>query len=407
MAVELEKSAIILNHMFTGDYLNDNLGHEVINLFKADDKQNYIYLCRDGNYSKSAPPKYVIQVRRPLHSVHTLEIINIASNLELYQDSQEKVTYAHKPITALFASNKEQQEKCITFKAGLVIKPEKPLYICYQGKEPISNGITLKEKVTNDKGEEIFRFNVSQQLREYFTDGEDYDTLNDFCAEAFADFKNEEGWIQVAETISKDSCTEQKFPLLPADIYGIATWELAYSNAFKYFLETNNDFLKAFCELCLKKSANNDEKLSPLKENEKAVIKREWNHIDLLIEYGKYVFVIENKILSDFNGKDKDQLKVYKEVIDKEASYKDKTKILILLTPNHNNIKPNVDSWTQIYYSDVHDECKKLKERDEHFDTFVKMIELHTEKDYNYGAMKRRFERALSLLKTNKTNNNK
>ena len=28
--------AIVLNRMFTGDYLEENIGHEVINLFKSD-----------------------------------------------------------------------------------------------------------------------------------------------------------------------------------------------------------------------------------------------------------------------------------------------------------------------------------------------------------------------------------
>ena len=35
-----QNTMIVFNHMFTGDYLNDNLGHEVINLFKADDQHS-------------------------------------------------------------------------------------------------------------------------------------------------------------------------------------------------------------------------------------------------------------------------------------------------------------------------------------------------------------------------------
>lgn len=397
---ELRKSVIILNHMFTGDYLNENLGHEVINLFKADDKQNYIYLCRDGNYSRKDLPKYVIQVRRPHHSVRTLEVVNIATNLELYEDSQEKITYAHIPVTEIFAKNKEQQEVCITFRAGLVIKPKTPTYICYQGQEiPSSNTVILKEKVINKKGEEVFRFNISQQLREYFTDGDDYNTLNDFCAKSFADFSDKIDWIQANEDFSEEILRKEDFPLLPADIYGIGTWELAYSNAFKYFLENNNDFLKAFCELCLCRHFDTNSTLPPLEANEKFEVKREWKHIDLLIEYGKYLFVIENKISSDLNGKNKDQLEVYEEVVNKEDDYKYKTKIFILLTPNHNNIRPNSKSWHLIHYKDVYDECTGLNKGDKHFDTFVEMIGLHIEEDYNYAAMKRKFKRALSLLK--------
>ena len=33
---------IILNRMYVGDYLGENIGHEVINLMKADNNNNYI-----------------------------------------------------------------------------------------------------------------------------------------------------------------------------------------------------------------------------------------------------------------------------------------------------------------------------------------------------------------------------
>lgn len=41
---------IILNKMYTGNYLETggNISHEVINLFKSDNGNNYIYLLSDG-----------------------------------------------------------------------------------------------------------------------------------------------------------------------------------------------------------------------------------------------------------------------------------------------------------------------------------------------------------------------
>lgn len=406
MSVETDRHVIILNHMFTGDYLNNNLGHEVINLFRDDNKQNNIYLCRDGKYSREDLPKYVIQVRRPHLSVRTLEVINIATKLELFKGAQEEVTYGRVPVTTLFSGNKEQQEVCITFRAGLVIKPMAPLYICYQGKEelPSANTIVLNEKVVDAKGEMTYSFNVSQQLREYFSDGDDYNTMDEFCTKAFEDFTHDKGWVQVDEDFRDEKFGEKDFPLLPADIYGIGTWELAYSNAFKHFLESNKTFLKVFCELCLRKYLGKDITLPLLAADAKVEIKREWQHIDLLIEYDEYVFVIENKIFSDLNGKDKGQLGDYKTKIEKEETYKDKDKIYILLTPNHNKIESGDDSWRCVYYKDVYVECEKLTTSDEHFETFTRMIELHIEDDYNYGAMKRRFKRALSLLQP-RTNN--
>ena len=70
------KYGIVINKMYAGEYLDDNIGHEIINLFKADDEANYIYLCKDGKYTRKNLPKYVIQVRT--QSIRTLEIISIA-----------------------------------------------------------------------------------------------------------------------------------------------------------------------------------------------------------------------------------------------------------------------------------------------------------------------------------------
>ena len=46
---------ILLNIMYTGTYLEDenaNIGHEIINLFKADNGNNYIYILPYGSMSK-------------------------------------------------------------------------------------------------------------------------------------------------------------------------------------------------------------------------------------------------------------------------------------------------------------------------------------------------------------------
>lgn len=56
---------IILNRMYVGDYLGENLGHEVINLIKDDNGNNYIYINHDGNIcdeiiNKTWKPKTIL-----------------------------------------------------------------------------------------------------------------------------------------------------------------------------------------------------------------------------------------------------------------------------------------------------------------------------------------------------------
>ena len=38
---EVEPKGIVLNRMYTGSYLSTNLGHEVINMFQADNGKHY------------------------------------------------------------------------------------------------------------------------------------------------------------------------------------------------------------------------------------------------------------------------------------------------------------------------------------------------------------------------------
>ena len=57
--IKKEKSVIVLNAMYSGKYLNDNMGHEIINLFKTTnsikigdvDYHNFIYLNPYGNFN--------------------------------------------------------------------------------------------------------------------------------------------------------------------------------------------------------------------------------------------------------------------------------------------------------------------------------------------------------------------
>jgi hypothetical protein len=42
---------IVLNRMYVGDYLSANLGHEVINMYTADNGRHYIYLNAYGSFA--------------------------------------------------------------------------------------------------------------------------------------------------------------------------------------------------------------------------------------------------------------------------------------------------------------------------------------------------------------------
>ena len=52
-ANQAQRTGIVLNRMYTGSYLSSNLGHEVINMFQADNGKHYLYLNARGNFDKT------------------------------------------------------------------------------------------------------------------------------------------------------------------------------------------------------------------------------------------------------------------------------------------------------------------------------------------------------------------
>ena len=46
----MARDVIVLNRMFSGSYLDENLGHEIINLFLCDNEKHYIYLNDNGMF---------------------------------------------------------------------------------------------------------------------------------------------------------------------------------------------------------------------------------------------------------------------------------------------------------------------------------------------------------------------
>ena len=416
--------------MYSGEYLGDNIGHEIINLFKADDGNNYIYLCKDGKFNGEFP-KYVIQVRR--YGTRTLEVVNIAevdtewdwNSVKEPRKKKEKATwkeeraeaiklikYGEVGIESIFKENKEQgTDTFVTFKAKQVVKPKSPVYIAYEGNRVkvnistpfIKPTIILNEKVVVN-GKEKYNFDVCEALRNYIYYNEnqdsDYFKLNSLIKNAFS---NNIDWQPVSEQLGLTVKDSSKIYTTPGDIYGISNLELPYSNAFKFFIEKYPQLLSGiFGKICSYFDMHRNYQITR--------IEREWRNIDILIEVdNELVIVIENKIFSDLNGKKENeitQLDKYERIITKEDKYNAYNKIFILLLPDHNNINiDNYTNWHKLFYSSVSsylDEFVKTN-NDEQLKDFAEMVSRHSDKDYNYSVMKRRFERALIKAKNSES----
>lgn len=398
---------IVINRMFTGDkYLNDsgneNIGHEIINLFRADDDENYIYFCDSGKYNGNEYqlPKFSFQVKPAGEKL--LEIVNIAEIDAEAEIDVHKITYGGIELEKIFADNEKQElETFVTFKASKasrtrrrIIKPLSPKYIAYAGYTgQIPDCLNCA-------------FKVNEHLRNYITPSEnDYRILDDFAQEAF----EASNWKEVDDKveISQAKYKEKEPMVTPGDIYGISNLELPYSNAFKFFIEKYPQLLSGFCKHLQEsvKCDKLDEICDYFTEHPNyqiKKIKREWKNIDILIEVDeKWVIVIENKIFSDLNGKkenDITQLDKYERIITNEKKYNAYNKIFVLLLPDHNNINiDNYKNWHKLFYSSVSSYLSESVKNinDKQLEEFTEMVTRHSDKDYNYSVMKRRFERAL------------
>ena len=88
----MEKGRILLNIMYTGKYISEynKIGHEIINLFKADDGNNYIYVTPYGTVNEEVD---IVLMGRSIGGGR-VEILGKADGLENMIDNKgENIEY--------------------------------------------------------------------------------------------------------------------------------------------------------------------------------------------------------------------------------------------------------------------------------------------------------------------------
>ena len=279
------RKIIILNFMFSGEYLDNNIGHEIINLYTADSGKNYVYLCYDGKINIAQYPideiEHIVFVRHT-GTPNQLEILGFTEgNLEYIPTNdkrQQDVKYGNKEIGKIFGFNHTQQDMNLTFESDKNYRLSK------------SFKLTKNEKPDS----KIFR--IKTALRSYIFNDEnstDYTFLKNKIQEI-----KEEGISRNIETLDTNIDTT----LTMAEVYGIINRELPYSDALKFFIDKYNKELKNFF---IHLSNNTVHDLGNYVRT-----LREWRNIDLIVEYKNAVFVIENKIFSKLNGIKLDDKKI-------------------------------------------------------------------------------------------------
>lgn len=376
--------AIVLNRMYNGDYLNDNLGHEIINMYRSDNGKHYIYLQYDGKFGKQhiAKVESVLLVRT-LHGKKMLEVLGKAEMItEVYYPEQtaneqeqyiieNDIRYDGVLLNHIFEGN-TYQYIYITYKAEKVVRPKTQLFISFS-----RDGLKKENTIYLTENNQ-----ARASLKQYIDDStpKDFATLSDMI-------NNASLWEDVC--VGKVNKTERSEPRPTTyfDICGIQHYELAYSNALAYFINHYPTLFKDFVR------EQFEETIGDI-----VSIHREENNIDILVRTQKELIVIENKIKSHINGRifdrhsddgDKNQLEKYYKYAIEQADKEKRIPIFCLLTPNYNDINLSKyaygEKYQKVFYREIYNFCCKRKEyeSDIYFHDFVEALYNHTKDTSN------------------------
>ncbi len=434
-----ERTEIVLNRMFNGGYLDDNIGHEIINMFQDDHGANYIYILPWGGYAPSHHGKIGwVVLTRLVPKREALEVLALAKELQDVYDPDEghgpgqwenqkkflednKVTYGNAKLVDILGDGSEtaglKQAVWISMRAGSVLRPNRPVYIVFGSNDTIEDKDTDAPKHYSICLENTKRARQSQ--KQYLKpDDTDYLKLKKELVD------NESLWENAKSTspigaIDPSKIEEDSF----FDICGIADRELAFSDALAYFFRKYPSLATGFLQekLQIKLSADFD-------------CLREWENIDLLLEDEHQIVVIENKIMSSINGikmteeeeLSGSQLDKYWKIAEKRAkgeylededlqklflaTYPKKLSCLIL-TPNYNKITPKnyntpdfdcekhyqVITYKDLYDYLIYDYLKDKVPNDRYFVEFIKGMKAHTDEHHNdpFKKMENQFKRRI------------
>ena len=432
---------IVLNRVFSGEYLEDNIGHEVINLFKSDNGKYYLYLNALGSFHKQWKKRInSMLLVRTVKGAKMLEVIGLATGLsdvydpelaEKTNDSKKpqpklkadqdayivkhKISYNRVPVNDIFSGNSFQQDVCITFEAERVVKPKKPIFITFE--DNCNNKYVGNATLVKLSGLNAAKASLKQYIENHGVSAAAYNTLSSLI-------NNKDMWGDDFKTVD-----ESKAVLLPTatetmfDICRIAYSELAYSNAIAHFFKTYPHVFAGFMhELGI------DYFLS----EKPLIIKRELYNIDLLFTNGDKAVVIENKIRSGIvvykNASIKTQLEKYYKLLDPTATNykslggkKDDIKELrrrfpnpkfFVLTPDYNNIDLEKyeygTEYTKIHYSQLYNYLRKTSEyknkADLRFCDFVNSLEKHSQ-PYDNELYVQTLKRFMDLINSRQSQN--
>ena len=286
-----KKDSVIVVRMYAGTYLDDNIGHEIINTFKTDTGDHFIYVNPWGKINDEFSDSKNILLVRGI-SADVWEVIGYATNLELLVDTTKngiknlnqdkliidrKIKYGGISIDKLMSDQTSVVYVTYLTREYHSVKKDCPLYLVANEKEIKGDNYILLPNT-----------NFARQALHMYMDEERkkgaYDRLISL-------FKEDKWWDNdKCHSLGNLKGYNDSFNIL--DVIKRDEDELTFSNWLAYYLANDNNFLTAFAKDVLNININ----------TEKSIVRREYQNIDIWIEDDNNIIVIENKIKSGING---------------------------------------------------------------------------------------------------------
>ena len=386
---------ILINQLFAGKYLEEgeNIGHEVINLFKDDNGYNNLYITPSGSVS-GHDIEAVFFVRNTSKRT-TVEVIGVAMDINLIsEDEVREIRYAGVPLDRIFNSNMyhgkaDISTQHVTFRAKNLYIPSRPVFIT------LDNDFTSEEYTLHlESNKKVI---IPQGMRMYYSEENDsvaITQLRDLT-------ENKELW-------NCDSTTKKLYPegsmhtqeSTFLEVIKKEDDENIFSNLFGYFFEYSHRGFQKFATEVL--GITNMSLMFDLYRETKY-------RTDIWIESEDDIIVIENKINSGINGikDDTSQLDKYYKEAEKEAKNNSKKTHYYIFAPDYANLdltKYDVkSSYKMIEYSKIYSFFIKEAEEyiaDRIFPDFIRGLKRHTLSlpELQFDTMRSRLLRKINLL---------
>lgn len=406
---------IILNKMYSGSYLNNNIGHEIINNYRADDGEQYIYINpKDATQELPNEENYVIQVR--CVNSKCFEVLSCAKiEDDLYRNKLNKAVAITDSQTEIELIGADLEYGGQLLSKIFEDQPNDSIYAHFK----VSNFKTCKEGVylctydyaqeysveNNNKYVVLNNFDFGKQnLRRYvYSTDNVYKDLLDFIKNLkFQYFEEVENKL-IDKNLTKEGLPKDLETESIIDFVGKQKEELAFSNwIFKYLQYDKyhgRKMLKKFISFLISQNADNKYEIKD-DELDNLDIQREYKNTDIWLETKNRIIIIENKIDSDItiskkdkendvvdgNSKRSSQLSRYYEAV-QENNTNQKKEYFFIFKPNSSNKVADLsiykygDKWSIVKYDKLYsffsDFYTNADHKPPYMDEFLKALKPH------------------------------